>query len=76
VPQTHASAECVAMTSAQGAFDVVDAPLVIEEMDKFANRSVSDAVEMAEPALLRIVVVVAKGTTEFDVRPRYVCKDV
>jgi len=45
-------------------------------MDKFANRSVSDAVEMAEPALLRIVVVVAKGTTEFDVRPRYVCKDV
>ena len=37
MPQTHASAECVAMTSAQGAFDVVDAPLVIEEMDKFAN---------------------------------------
>ena len=39
MPQTHASAECVAMTSAQGAFDVVDAPLVIEEMDKFANVS-------------------------------------
>ena len=27
------------MTSAQGAFDVVGAPLVIEEMDKFANVS-------------------------------------